>query len=193
MLLVASLVLAQGQMRDPARDSKNPHFKSMFVSLKGVLDEIRGPLRENGLVLVQRIEGMEVVTELLHVGGGIVSSRCPIICAKPNDPQAFGSAVTYARRYSAAAICGLAPSDEDDDGEGAMVRQPARPVMKPAAPQAAGFATVEFAVEALKSVISKPALDAWATKVKASGFMGVDEQLCRDAYAEKSRSLKEKL
>jgi len=38
------------------------------------------------------------------------------------DPQAQGSAITYARRYSLSAIIGLC-TEEDDDAEGAMNRE----------------------------------------------------------------------
>jgi len=37
--------------------------------------------------------------------------------AAKQDPQGYGSALTYARRYSLMAACGIAP--EDDDGNAA--------------------------------------------------------------------------
>jgi hypothetical protein len=42
--------------------------------------------------------------------------------AKQNDPQAMGSAMTYARRYALGSILNL-NIDDDDDGEKAMGRQ----------------------------------------------------------------------
>jgi hypothetical protein len=62
-----------------------------------------------------------VETLLLHESGEWISCQTPIVCAKQNDPQAFGSAITYAKRYSLQAILGV-PS-EDDDGESAMERK----------------------------------------------------------------------
>lgn len=128
---------AQKEMRDPVKDGANPHFRSKFVTLKGVLDAVRGPLHKHGITISQAIDvgenaAVHVVTTLAHTSGESITSRCPVICAKPNDPQALGSAITYARRYAIAAICGVAPSDDDDDGEAA-----AAPARKAAAPPAA--------------------------------------------------------
>lgn len=69
------------------------------------------------------IEGKSFVrTLLLHESGEFLGSDTEIVCAKQNDPQALGSAISYARRYGLQALLGLAA--EDDDGEKAMVRQP---------------------------------------------------------------------
>jgi hypothetical protein len=127
---------AQSEFRDPVKDGSNPHFKSRFVTLKGVLDAVRQILHRNGLCVFQCFETMEngqavIRTELRADDGSGIASCVPVICAKQNDPQAFGSAATYARRYGIAAICGIAPADEDDDGEEAA--RPARAAPKPAA------------------------------------------------------------
>jgi hypothetical protein len=45
--------------------------------------------------------------------------------ASKQDAQGYGSALTYARRYSLMAACGIAP--EDDDGNAASRRAPAAP------------------------------------------------------------------
>ena len=81
---------AQKSMRDPCKDSTNPHFRSGFVSLKGVLDAVRGPLQDAGITISQMIDFEDdrvfVVTTLTHIEGGGISSRCPVLTAKPDDP-----------------------------------------------------------------------------------------------------------
>ena len=122
---IAAFVAAQREMRDPVKDATNPHFRSKFVSLKAVLDAVRGPLHKHGFCVSQQIDYDDstsgppcyVRTVLLHESGGEIVSRCPVVCTKPNDPQAMGSAITYARRYALAGICGLAPSDEEESTE----------------------------------------------------------------------------
>ena len=64
-----------------------------------------------------------VTTTLGHKSGQFISGECPVINTK-GDAQGMGSAITYARRYSLAAICGV--TQVDDDGN-AAVQQPAAP------------------------------------------------------------------
>lgn len=183
---------AQGAMKDPVKDATNPHFKSKFVTLKGVLDAVREPLHKNGISIVQTLDGANVVTILRHDDGGGVESRIPVICAKANDPQAFGSALTYARRYAIAAICGIAPADDDDDGEGAVDRQqPARPPVRPAAASKQdqapeGYDLLEHALQAIHGAQDALVLrGVVARKIKASGFQGEDLAAARQAFDEK--------
>lgn len=117
--LVHALIAAQAAMPDAAKDSKNPHFKSTYASLQSVRTAVMPSLQANGFALAQLFEPgadghVVVVTTLLHAGGGFLESRLAIAALK-KDPQAYGSAITYGRRYALAAICGIA-SDEDDDG-----------------------------------------------------------------------------
>ncbi|MBM3494988.1 MAG: hypothetical protein FJX72_11820 [Armatimonadetes bacterium] len=186
----ASFRKAQAEMKDPVKDSSNPHFKSRFVSLKGVLEAVRPALHKHGLCIVQTIEGANVTTTIYGDDGEAFSSTCPIICAKQNDPQAFGSALTYARRYAAAAICGLAPADEDDDAEAAVERS--KPPAKPAttkAPAAAPFDLVEEAVAAIQGAADSVALGRVTDRIKASKFVGEDAEQARIAYRAKFTEL----
>lgn len=200
-----AFLAAQTEMRDPVKDGANPHFRSKFVTLKGVLDAVRGPLHRNGINISQAIDvgqdgAVHVVTTLAHTSGESITSRCPVICAKPNDPQALGSAITYARRYAIAAICGVAPSDDDDDGEAAAAptRQAAKPA-KAAAPNgtdkpfqvkatakpdpvvvadlAEPFELAEEAVAALQQVNTEGEMRGVMARVRASSFKGEDTRI----------------
>lgn len=119
--LAEALAKAQGAMAAAKKDSTNPHFKSRYADLAAVWEAIRAPLAENGLSVLQRVstsqEGVTVETMLLHASGEWVQDRCWMPVAQ-QTPQGFGSAITYARRYSLSALVGVA-ADEDDDGNAA--------------------------------------------------------------------------
>ena len=102
------------------KESVNPHFKSKYADLSSVIDACRKPLGDNGLAFVQLVStdksGVIVTTRLLHSSGESIEASCwlPVV---QQTPQAYGSAITYGRRYSLAAMVGVAA--EDDDGNGA--------------------------------------------------------------------------
>lgn len=129
--LAAALCKAQADMEGAKKDAKNPHFNSKYADLASVWDAIREPLTKNGLSIVQLPSsmqgGVEVETILMHTSGESLSSVLAMPASK-SDAQGFGSALTYARRYSLMAMVGVAP--EDDDGNAAS--------HKPGAPGSAG-------------------------------------------------------
>lgn len=94
-------------------------FSYNYATLGQVMDMIKKPLNDNGVFVSQPIIGDKVKTKLIFSNGSSISDKgTPIVCAKPNDPQAQGSAITYARRYGLMSI--LCLSTEDDDGVKAM-------------------------------------------------------------------------
>lgn len=124
--LFTALAKAQGMITTAVKDSANPFFKSQYTSLDGCWQCCRVPLSTNGLSVVQTTQeesGKFYLTTVLgHASGQYIASSMPLMLAK-NDPQAFGSALSYARRYSLCAIVGLTQGD-DDDGEKAMAGHP---------------------------------------------------------------------
>lgn len=119
--IAEALARAQAQIRPAVKDSVNPHFKSKYADLSAVMEACRGPLSENGLSIVQTTDfdrdDVWIVTTLLHTSGEKISGRYPLRPVK-NDPQGFGSAFTYAKRYTISALVGVV-ADEDDDGNAA--------------------------------------------------------------------------
>lgn len=105
------------------KNSVNPHFKNEYADLNEVLDKVKQPLNEMGVVIIQTPEAMSLRTSLYDTESDteIVSST-PFI--NPSDMQKLGGAITYAKRYALVAM--LALEDEDDDGNKAS----ARPVQK---------------------------------------------------------------
>jgi hypothetical protein len=119
--LAVALNKAQADFMVAKKDAKNPFFKSKYATLNAVYEAVAEALLKNGLSVIQPIVGDAVETTLVHTSGQFITSACPIVCAKQNDPQAMGSAITYARRYSLASLLGVM-TDDDDDGEKAMAR-----------------------------------------------------------------------
>lgn len=121
--LTTALAKAQGEMKSASKDSTNPHYKSKYADLASVWDAVRGPLSKYGLAVIQTSEttpdGTIIHTMLAHSSGQFISGSMGLILQR-NDMQGLGSAVTYARRYSLAAICGMA--QDDDDGQAAVTR-----------------------------------------------------------------------
>lgn len=119
--LVKALHAAQAELKNPAFDSVNPHFKSKFASLAAVRECVLPVLNKHGLVLTQFPKAAEgragVVNMLAHISGEWLEEECLLPLDK-NNAQGAGSAVTYTRRYSLQAIAGVV-ADEDDDANAA--------------------------------------------------------------------------
>lgn len=122
--LLPALLEVQKNMESAKKDAKNPFFKSKYADLPSVIDAAMPLLSANGVVVLQpnvHHDGKSFVrTMLLHVSGQFISGETEVICSKQNDPQAQGSAITYARRYGLQSL--ICQKAEDDDGEGAMNR-----------------------------------------------------------------------
>jgi hypothetical protein len=122
--LAAAMAKAQGEMKGALKDSSNPFFKSKYADLSAVMEAIREPFAKNGLAYVQstRMEGERLIMEttIIHSSNQWWSTEYPVT-PKEFSPQAIGSAITYARRYSLSSIAGVA--QVDDDGEAAEGRK----------------------------------------------------------------------
>lgn len=123
--LVEALAIVQGTLKDAEKDGKNEHFRSSYSTLASVWDACRSSLSSQGLAVVQTTEageagGILLETTLVHTSGQWISGTIPVNCDLKN-PQAIGSALTYARRYGLAAMVGVCSGD--DDGEAAVQPQ----------------------------------------------------------------------
>jgi len=121
--LANALCNAQGQMGGAVKDSSNPFFKSSYADLTSVIKAIKQPFSDNGLSYTQfpvsNEHGVGVSTRLMHVSGQWLEMEYTLPTVK-KDPQASGSAITYARRYALQSIAGIPTAD--DDAESAMLR-----------------------------------------------------------------------
>ena len=130
--LAEALSKAQGEMEGAKKDSENPFYRQKYADLASVWEACRKQLSINGLSIVQTTDNengrVVIITTLLHSSGEWIRGKLAVKPMK-DDPQAMGSAITYGRRYSLAAIAGISP--EDDDAEGAMERGKPKPTNKP--------------------------------------------------------------
>ena len=121
--LANALCNAQSQMGGAVKDSANPFFKSSYADLTAVIKAIKQPFADNGLSYTQfpvsNENGVGVSTRLMHVSGQWLEMEYTLPTVK-KDPQASGSAITYARRYALQSIAGIPTAD--DDAESAMLR-----------------------------------------------------------------------
>lgn len=111
--LTTALVKARAEIKHPARNKVNPHFRNRYADLTAVLDAVVPAFTANGLSLVQMVDGNKLVTVLSHTSGEFISSAADI--PAHNNAQQLGSALTYLRRYTVQALAGIA-ADDDDDG-----------------------------------------------------------------------------
>lgn len=115
--LATALNKAQAEMSGAKKRGNNPFFKSKYADLNAVVDAVRIPFCDNGLSYSQfplfdnGCVGVETI--LMHDSGEWISNILMLPMTK-QDPQAAGSAITYARRYSLQSIAGI--PCEDDDG-----------------------------------------------------------------------------
>lgn len=123
--IAEALAKAQGEMKPAAMDRTNPHFGNKYATLASVWEAIRPVMASNGLSVIQipgdHQQGLMLTTTLMHTSGQQISSTIVMPLPK-KDPQSYGSALTYARRYGLCAMLGVV-AEEDDDANGAMPRQ----------------------------------------------------------------------
>lgn len=134
--IAAALLKAQSEMSNPKKGATNPFFKSKYADLNAVREAVLPTLNEHGITVLQPIvhhEGKNFVkTVLLHESGESLDSLTEILYNKPNDAQAQGSGISYARRYALQSF--VCVGADDDDGNTAVKEQPAREEIKPNAP-----------------------------------------------------------
>lgn len=124
--ITKALVAAQKQFKAAEKDGQNPHFHSNYATIESVIDSVVPALNEQGIAVIQgpsadeSFQGACLETMLVHTSGQWISSLIKIPSGK-NDAHGFGSAYTYARRYSLAAMCGI--KQYDDDGNAAAEKE----------------------------------------------------------------------
>lgn len=132
--LFKALALFQKEVAQPKKDANNPFFKSKYVPLENVVDVIHNasaklglyeatyPAQQDGLV------GVGVI--ITHESGQYIQYPPVLLRPSKNDPQGYGAAMTYARRYALSAAFGIA-SETDDDANSISTKQQKEPTNKP--------------------------------------------------------------
>jgi len=125
----SALVKAQKAFGPALKTNTNPHFKNRYAGLDACIEAVIDGLHANGIMLMQPThectDGVIVETLFVHESGEMLSGGKLHVPSSKHDAQGYGSALTYARRYSLMSACGMAPTD--DDGEAARKSSAAAP------------------------------------------------------------------
>lgn len=131
--LATAFAKSQQEIEGAIADKTNPAFRSKYADLGNVIDAIKPALRDHGLSFTQICHDADnaakVETLILHASGQSLSCGVVSVPVSKHDAQGYGSALTYARRYSLAAAFGVAP--EDDDGNAAAKATPKKDAKEP--------------------------------------------------------------
>jgi len=136
--IASALVKAQKGFGAALKTSSNPHFKSRYADLAACVEAVIDSLNDNGVALIQQTHecdsGVIVETMFIHESGETFSAGKLHVPASKHDAQGYGSALTYARRYSLMAACGIAPEDDDGNAATSAPPQVRKPVQAPPKP-----------------------------------------------------------
>jgi len=131
--IATALVKAQKAFGPALKTATNPHFRSRYADLSACVEAVIDALNNNGIYLLQKnydcADGIMVETVFVHESGEMLECGIVHFPATKKDPQGYASALTYGRRYSLMAACGIAP--EDDDGNAASKSVPKHTPTKP--------------------------------------------------------------
>lgn len=155
----AALVKAQREFGPALKTSQNPQFRSKYADLSACVEAVIDGLNNNGIMLMQPCHedpsGVTVETLFIHESGEQISAGKLHVPASKQDPQGYGSALTYARRYGLMAACGIAP--EDDDGNAAS-KKPA-PRHKPTDGALVSAERMAVCDQVVRAIIERMAAD----------------------------------
>lgn len=163
--IVKARIAAVAEIRNANKNAKNPHLGNTYANLSSVLEAIQ-PISQFGMTLFHLVDGtneeVRVTCMLVHESGEFLSCTLGVKPDK-NNAQGIGSAITYARRYTAAAMLGI--TQEDDDGnEASGVREdhgnkPTRAAKPTAKPSAKSDDKTEAAVDELVKLLGDARTD----------------------------------
>jgi len=123
--IITALSKALPELEGAKKNANNPQFKGKYANLTAVIEAVR-PITAHGLwyrqVSHDKPDGACIETIYIHESGQELSAGLVFVKADKSTAQGFGSAITYARRYSLQAAFGL--DAEDDDGNAASSTPP---------------------------------------------------------------------
>jgi len=135
--LAKAMIAIQKDLKPVKKNAKGQYT---YADIGAISESCRDALHENGFAVIQTgdaegNEGGALVTTLLHESGQWIRGAFPLVFDK-NTSQAQGSAITYLRRYSLAALLGILT--EDDDGQRASESNASTHASTPAAGHPSG-------------------------------------------------------
>ncbi|MDD2389206.1 MAG: ERF family protein [Desulfobacterales bacterium] len=125
--LATAMIKVQQTLPAAPTDRENSFTKSRYATLNSVFRACRDALLSQGIWVTQYPVPVEqnhlgLVTKLVHAESGQWQSSLMVMPLPKNDPQGYGSAMTYARRYGLTALVGIV-IENDDDGEAACPKR----------------------------------------------------------------------
>ena len=118
----AAISKAQGEIRNPAKNTKNAFFKNEYADLTAVLNCIRPVASANGLTFMQGVEAygdrVAVTSQITHSSGQWIRqvASVPLSTSSKNPIQDLGSISTYLKRYQSQSMWAIC-ADEDTDAQ----------------------------------------------------------------------------
>jgi len=179
--IASALVKAQKEFGPALKSSTNPAFRSRYADLSACVEAVIDALNNNDIFMMQPTHecdnGVIVETIFIHSSGEQISSGRLHVPATKHDAQGYGSALTYARRYSLMTACGIAP--EDDDGNSAAKAKPApsKPATQPAkaSPPPAKIEGKEGPWQLKVSIEPEGSFVDWASIVMDATKLGLEQ------------------
>lgn len=189
--IYSALVKAQKGFGPALKSSTNPHFRSKYADLSACIEAVVDSLNENGVMLMQVTHeadnGVMIETLFLHESGEQMSAGKLFMPATKLDAQGFGSALSYARRYSLMAACGIAPADDDAN----LAVKSAPPIPKPTPKPVPVAPVVEqkppVQVPEVAETLAPPKMqgkaDQWQLKISVDPNSNIDDwiEIVRDS------------
>lgn len=133
--IASAFVKAKREFSPALKTSANQHFKSRYADLGTCLDAVNEALLNHGIAVYQETSedasGVTVETVFLHESGESLRGGKLHVPASKQDPQGYGSALTYCRRYSLMAACGIAAEDDDGNAASKAPQKPQAVAQKP--------------------------------------------------------------
>ena len=119
--LAEAMIQVQQTLSPALKDAENTFTNSRYATLHSVMNACRDALLEHGIWVTQYPVSVEtnqlgLVTKIVHAETGQWQASLLTMPLPKNDPQGYGSAMTYARRYGLSALIGIV-TENDDDGE----------------------------------------------------------------------------
>lgn len=182
--ILPALIDARSAFKSAHKSASNPRFGSKYATLEDVIDAVNQALLGKRIFCTQQTDIMDgrmvLHTRFLHESGQWIGSVYPIHPIK-SDPQAEGSALTYARRYALMALAGIAP--EDDDGNAAATAATAE-----LAEHALDERTQEW-IDAIAGCATDAELRDIGAQIKSCGLPASAMKKIRAAWSEKKEAL----